>query len=129
MSLTPDPITYTELTFPDITGKTIGIYALCTFSGAAYVTGGIAANLMKLADVRTVDFNGFLKADFYGEDPYNAVSGIGTYRLIYSPVTDTLQIVSYITGLELASGAAIPTGIMTDTILVHAVWDRTTVRG
>jgi hypothetical protein len=129
MSVTPDPITYTELTFPDITGKTIGAYALLTFSGAAYTLGGIPANLMKFADVRTVDFNGFLKADFYGEDPYNAATGIGTYRYIYSPVTDTLQIVSYITGLELAAGSTLPAGVTSDTVLVHAVWDRTSTRG
>lgn len=129
MSLIPDPITYTELTFPDCTQKTIGAYALCTFSGAAYVSGGIAANLMKFADVRTVDFNGFLRAEFYGEEPFSTVTGNGQYSFYYSPVTDTLQIISRTTGLELAGGSAIPSGVLTDTILVHAVWDRTTVRG
>ena len=129
MSLVPDPITYTELTFPDITGKTLGAFALCTFSGAAYTLGGIAANLMKFADVRTVDFNGFLRAEYYGEEPFSAITGNGEYIFYYSPVTDTLQIISRVTGLELAAGAAIPAGVMTDTILVHAVWDRTTVRG
>jgi hypothetical protein len=124
-----DPISYTELTFPDITGKTIQAYALATFSGGAYTAGGIAANIIKFLDQRTVDFNGELRVEFYGEDPYNATTGIGTYRFIYSPVTDTLQIVSYITGLEVGAGAAIPSGVMLDTILVKITVDRTTVRG
>jgi hypothetical protein len=84
---------------------------------------------MKLLDVRTVDFNGELKVTFYGENPYNASTGVGTYRFIYSPVTDTLQIVSYITGLEVAAGAAVPTGVSTDTILVEVEVDRTSARG
>jgi hypothetical protein len=76
-----------------------------------------------------VDFNGELKVTFYGEDPYNATTGVGTYRFIYSPVTDTLQIVSYLTGLELAAGAAMPAGVLTDTILVEVEVDRTSTRG
>lgn len=129
MSIIPDPITYTELTFPDITGKTIRGWFLATFSGAAYVAGGIPANIMKLLDVRTVDFNGELRVEFYGEDPYSAVTGIGTYRFVYSPVTDTLQLVSYITGLEVAAGAAVPAGVLNDTVLMTFTVDRTSTRG
>ena len=128
-TLTPDPISYTEITFPDITGKTISGYFLATFSGAAYVAGGIPANIMKLLDVRTVDFNGELRVEFYGEDPYNATTGVGTYRFVYSPVTDTLQLVSYITGLEVAAGAAIPAGVTSDTVLVKVTVDRTSTKG
>jgi hypothetical protein len=128
-TLVQDPITYTELCFPDITGKTIQAWALATFTGAAYVTGGIPANVMKFLDVRTVDFNGELKCEFYGEDPYNATTGVGTYRFIYSPVTDTLQIVSYLTGLELAAGAAVPTGVTSDTVIMHVTVNRTTTQG
>lgn len=128
-TLTPDPISYTEITFPDITGKTIQGYFLATFSGAAYVAGGIPANIMKLLDVRTVDFNGELRVEFYGEDPYNATTGVGTYRFVYSPVTDTLQLVSYITGLEVAAGAAIPAGVTSDTVLVKVTVDRTSTKG
>ncbi|MGA2885890.1 MAG: hypothetical protein ABSE80_12145 [Halobacteriota archaeon] len=129
MSLIPDPISYTELTFPDHRGKSTAGWFLATFSGASYTLGGIPANIMKLLDVRTMDFNGELKVTFYGEDPYNATTGVGTYRFIYSPVTDTLQLVSYITGLEVAAGAAIPTGVTSDTVLVEVEVDRTTVRG
>jgi len=128
-TLTPDPISYTEITFPDITGKTIQGYFLATFSGAAYVAGGIPANIMKLLDVRTVDFNGELRVEFYGEDPYNATTGVGTYRFVYSPVTDTLQLVSYITGLEVAAGAAVPAGVTSDTVLVKVTVDRTSTKG
>ena len=124
-----DPITYTELTFPDITSKTIQGYFLATFNGAAYPLGGIPANIMKLLDVRTVDFNGELRVEFYGEDPYNATTGVGTYRFIYSPVTDTLQLVSYITGLEVVAGAAVPAGVTSDTVLVKVTVDRTSTRG
>jgi hypothetical protein len=128
-TLTPDPISYTEITFPDITGKTIQGYFLATFSGAAYVAGGIPANIMKLLDQRTVDFNGELRVEFYGEDPYNATTGVGTYRFVYSPVTDTLQLVSYITGLEVAAGAAVPAGVTSDTVLVKVTVDRTSTKG
>lgn len=128
-TLIADPITYTEITFPDITGKTIRGWFLATFSGAAYTLGGIPANIMKLLDVRTVDFNGELRVEFYGEDPYNATTGVGTYRFIYSPVTDTLQLVSYITGLEVAAGAAVPTGVTSDTVLMKFTVDRTSTKG
>ncbi len=129
ISLGVDPITYTELTFPDITGKTIRGWFLVTFNGVSYPLGGIPANVMKLLDVRTVDFNGELRVEFYGEDPYNATTGIGTYRFIYSPVTDTLQLVSYITGLEATVGAAVPTGVTSDTVLMTFTVDRTSTRG
>src|SRR6185295_6552041 len=127
-SITPDPITYTELCFPDITGKTIRAHVLVTFTGGAYVSGGIPANLLKFADVRTVDFNGFLRAEFYGENPYNQVSGVGAYTFYYSPVTDTLQIFRTTTGVELTAGAALPAGILSDTVLAEITWDRTTTR-
>ena len=84
---------------------------------------------MKLLDVRTVDFNGELRVEFYGEDPYNATTGVGTYRFVYSPVTDTLQLVSYITGLEVAAGAAVPAGVTSDTVLVKVTVDRTSTKG
>lgn len=128
-TLIPDPISYTTLTFPDITGATIQGYFLCTFSGAAYVAGGIPANVVKLLDSLTVDFNGELRVEFYGEDPYNTTNGHGTYRFVYSPVTDTLQLVSYITGLEVAAGAAVPTGVTSDVVLMKFTVDRTSTRG
>ncbi len=128
-TLGPDPITYTELTFPDITGKTIRGWFLATFNGPSYVLGGIPANIMKLLDVRTVDFNGELRVEFYGEDPYNATTGVGTWRFIYSPVTDTLQLVSFVTGLEAVAGAAVPAGVTSDTVLVCVTVDRTGTRG
>ena len=84
---------------------------------------------MKLLDVRTVDFNGELRVEFYGEDPYNATTGVGTYRFVYSPVTDTLQLVNYVTGLEATVGAAVPTGVTSDTVLMKVVVDRTSTRG
>ena len=129
MSLIPDPISYTEICYPYITGKTTRGWFLATFSGAAYTLGGIPANIMKLLDVRTVDFNGELSVRFYGEEPYNATTGVGTYRLVYSPVTDTLQLVSYLTGLEVAAGAAVPAGVTLDTVLVEVQVDRTSTRG
>lgn len=128
-TLLKDPISYTQLCFPDITGATIMGWFLVTFSGAAYPLGGIPANVMKLMDSLTVDFNGELRVEFYTEDPYNATNGNGTYRFIYSPVTDTLQLVSYITGLEVAAGAAVPTGVTSDTVLMKFTVNRTTTQG
>lgn len=124
-----DPITYTALCFPDITGATIRGWFLATFNGPSYVSGGIPANVIKLLDSLTVDVNAELRVEFYGEDPYNATTGVGTYRFIYSPVTDTLQLVSYITGLEVVAGAAVPAGVTSDTVLMTFTVNRTTTQG
>ena len=124
-----DPITYTELTFPDCTQKTIRGWFLCTFNGSSYPSGGIPANIMKLMDVRTCDFNGELRVEFYGEDPFNATTGVGNWRFQYSPVTDTLQLISYSTGLEATVGAAVPAGVTSDTVLMKFTVDRTSTRG
>jgi hypothetical protein len=76
-------------------------------------------------DARTVDFNGFLRCEVFGEDVITATVGGYTYH--YSPVGDVLQIT--LNGVELASGTAIPTAILNDTILFMATVNRTTVLG
>lgn len=84
---------------------------------------------MKFLDVRTCDFNGELKCEFYGEDPFNSSTGVGGWIFYYSPVTDTLQLINRITGLELAGGSAIPAGVTSDTVIMHCVVNRTTTQG
>ena len=81
--------------------------------------------LLQYADARTVDFNGFLRCEVFGEDVITATVGGYTYH--YSPVGDVLQIV--LNGVELATGAAIPAAVLNDTVLFMATWNRTTVLG
>ena len=82
--------------------------------------------LLQWLDARTVDFNGFLRCRVFGEDVITATTGLGVVYH-YSPVTDALQIV--INGIELASGAAIPVTVLSDTVLFEVSVNRTTVLG
>lgn len=125
MSLITSVISLSELTFPDITGKTIRAWGQVTFTPGTYVLGGLVMGLLQYADARTVDFNGFLRCEVFGEDVVTAT--VGGYQFHYSPVGDVLQIT--LNGVELATGVAIPTAVLNDTILFMATWDRTTVRG
>jgi len=119
-------ISLQELTFPDITGKTQGAWGTVSFGyGLNYTTGGIPMGLVLFADQRTVDFNGFLWCDVHDESAANDAT---LYTFRYVPATDTLQI--FVNGVELANGAALSTGLLIDSsVIFHAVWDRTTVRG
>jgi uncharacterized membrane-anchored protein len=120
-------ITLSEICFPDVTGKTIQAWLQVNFTPGTYTTGGLLMGLLAYADSRTVDFNGFLRASVWGEDVIT--STVGGYNYHYSPVGDLLQIVNATTGLELASGAAIPVQVLSDIVLCLAVWNRTTVLG
>src|ERR1035437_3956225 len=117
-------IILSEICHPDCTQKTLRSWGLVTFLTGAYTTGGIAMGLMQYLDVRTVDFNGFLKCDVWGEEPV----GSALYEYHYSPVGDVLQIFNA-NGTELPSGVAIPTLILNDIVLFECTVDRTTVRG
>jgi hypothetical protein len=117
-------IVLSEVCFPDITGKTIRSWGLVTFISGGYTTGGLNMGLYNFLDVRTVDFNGFLKCDVWGEEP----TGAALYEYHYSPVGDVLQIFNA-NGTELSSGVAIPTAVLVDIVLFEATVDRTSVRG
>jgi hypothetical protein len=80
-------ISLVELTFPDCSQKTIGMFGQVVMSNGTYVTGGIPMGLILFADARTVDYNGFLYCNVWDEE---AVSSLLTYK--YSPVNDVLQI-------------------------------------
>src|ERR1035437_5916782 len=123
MSSVNSVITLSELTFPDITGKTIQAWGQVNFSAGAYTAGGLVMGLLQYADARTVDFNGFLRCSAWGEDVVTAT--VGGYEYHYSPVGDLLQIT--LNGVELASGAAIPAAVLNDIVLFLAVWNSTTV--
>jgi hypothetical protein len=125
MSSVISVVSLSELTFPDITGKTIRAWGQVNFTPGSYVSGGLLMGLMAYADARTVDFNGFLRCEVFGEDVITATVGGYTYH--YSPVGDVLQIV--LNGVELATGAAIPAAVLNDTVLFMATWNRTTVLG
>ncbi len=132
-------ITLIELTFPDISGKTIGMFGQAVISPGTYVKGGLPMGLLLFADNRTVDFNGFLYCNVWDEE---AVTSLLFYK--YSPVNDVLQIFNS-SGTELATGAVInivdpplnpdaplvvsPTIPPQNQLLFEARFDRTTVRG
>ena len=119
-------ITLSEICFPDITGKVIRGWGQVIFTPGSYTTGGLTMGLLQWLDARTVDFNGFLRCRVFGEDVITATTGLGVVYH-YSPVTDALQIV--INGIELASGAAIPVTVLSDTVLFEVSVNRTTVLG
>jgi hypothetical protein len=109
----------TTLCFPDITGATLGAYGLATFAPGAYVAGGVPFGLVQYADARTIDFNGFLMCQLLDE-----TQEVNQYTFKYIPSSDVVQI--FLNGTELANG--IPINI-TDPVLFHAVWNRTTTLG
>jgi hypothetical protein len=119
-------VTLSELTHPDITGKSLRSWGVVTINPGGYTSGGIPFGLMQYADQRTVDFNGFLRCEVYGEEPKNNII-LATIAYRYTPVTDSLQIFN--NGVELAGGSAIPVSVLSDTLLFEAQWDRTSVRG
>src|SRR6202521_2625795 len=119
-SSTPAKLTLTELCFPDITGKTIRAWGLVNLVPGGYVTGGIPFGLVLFADVRTVDFNGFLRCEVYGEEPVNNIIGT-SYTYHYSPVNDALQIFN--NGVELGSTTTLPLAVLADVLLFEATWN------
>ena len=111
----------TTLLFPDITGGSIGAYFNVTFTAGTYTSGGVPVGLMAWADQQTIDFHCFLICAFYNES-YDGASTVYTFR--YIPTTDTVVI--YSSGVELASGNAVA---ITDSVIAHAVFNRTTTLG
>lgn len=128
-----------EFTFPDVTSKTISIWGQVAISTGNYLTGGIPFGLIAFADARTVDFNGFLQCTVWDEEPLTSTTGQWQYH--YSPTTDTLQIFSTVTGLEMANNTPLPITdpsvnvdsapfeTQADLLMFSAVFDRTSVRG
>ena len=131
-------VSLVELTFPDITGKTIRMWGQVVIGAGTYLKGGIPMGLLQFADNRTVDFNGFLRCEVWDEEQ---VSSLLDYH--YSPANDTLQI--FLAGVEYTNGATInltdpaigpdaplqtsPIVPQTNLLMFEAPFDRTTVRG
>ena len=124
MSSVVSQVTLTELTWPDITGKTIKGWGTVAFSAGTYLVGGLAMGLLLWLDARTCDFNGFLKCTVVGDNP-STPGVLYTYR--YSPVGDVLQI--YLNGTELTAGTTLPAAVTGDTLVFEVTVDRTTTRG
>jgi hypothetical protein len=124
MSSVISTITLTELTWPDITGKTIKGWGTVSFSAGTYLVGGIAMGLFNWLDSRTCDVNGFLNCTVVGDNP-TTPGVLYTYR--YSPVGDVLQV--YLNGTELTAGTTLPAAVTGDTVVFEVTVDRTTVRG
>jgi hypothetical protein len=125
-SSVPASITLTELCFPDITGKVIRAWGLVTVTPGGYTVGGIPMGLFPFLDARTVDVNGILLCEVYGEEPINNVIGT-SYTYHYSPVNDSLQILN--NNVELAASQTIPLAVLADVLLFEASVDRTSTRG
>lgn len=125
MSSVISTITLTELTFPDFSSKVQRAYGQVNFTSGTYTTGGLPMGLLAFADARTVDYNGFLRCEVWGEDVITA--SVGGYQFHYSPVGDVLQIL--LNGTELSNGVAIPVNVLNDIVMFEAAWDRTTARG
>lgn len=125
MSSVVSIVTLSEVTFPDIAGKTIRAWGQVSFSPGTYVNGGLVMGLLNFADGRTVDFNGFLRCKIWGEEPVTAT--VGGYSYHYSPVGDVVQVLY--NGVELVTGASIPVQVLNDIVLFLATWNRTTVLG
>jgi hypothetical protein len=133
IAVTPFPVTFSStgallilsgLCFPDCTGAIIRAWGLATLTPGGYPTGGIPFGLVNFLDVRTVDFNAFLKCDVYGEEPLNTTTSGITYH--YSPTNDALQI--FFNGVEFANNQTVPLGILADVLLFECWVDRTSTR-
>lgn len=118
-------VTLNELTFPDITGKTITAWGTVVFGAGTYFTGGIPFGLVAFADSRTINHGGFLDATVKSENPISATTNLYTY--LYSPANDLIQIIVRSTGTELAGGL-LPAAVLADNIIFHAEWDRTVTK-
>lgn len=124
-SSVPSSISLSQLCFPDCTGAVIRAWGLVTLTPGGYTVGGIPFGLMNFLDVRTVDFNAFLKCDVYNEEPLTANSAGITYH--YSPVNDSLQI--FFGGVEFTASQTIPSAVLSDVLLFQCWVNRTTVVG
>lgn len=114
-------ITLKEVTFPDVTGKTIRIFGTLATDTGNYATGGVAAGLKAFLALRTLDVKGIL--DVQIKDP-NVVAGNQiTYN--YIPASDLLQVFS--AGVEATNAAPIPNN--SHVLNFVATLDRTTVKG
>jgi hypothetical protein len=116
--------TLTELCFPDCTGKSIRAWGIVSLTNSGYTLGGIPLGMYNFLDVRTVDVNGILQVEVYGEEP---VPPGTNYSYHYSPVNDALQI--FFNNVELANGQALAPAILNDFLLFEAQIDRTSTRG
>jgi hypothetical protein len=86
--------------------------------------------MFNFLDVRTVDVNGILNVEVYGENPYGTnanTSVLPGYTYHYSPANDALQI--FYAGVELLASQTIPAGVLADQLLFEAQVDRTSTRG
>ena len=118
----------TEITFPDVTGKTIKGWGTVTFKAGTYVNGqGVPMGLLNWLDQRTISINGLLRCEVYTEEPYVANTS-GLYFYGYSPTTDSIQIFNVVGGTEIASGA-LPAVVLADVCLFEVTVDRTSARG
>ena len=128
-------ITLTEVTFPDVTGRTIKAWGQVVMTAGQYITNGLPMGLLAFADARTIDFNGFLRCDVWDEEKVSTL-----YQYKYNPVQDSLQI--FLSGTELPAGTAVPVTDpavgnvdspvvtnQTNLLMFEATFDRTTVRG
>lgn len=115
--------------YTTIDQKTITIWAQVTISAGVYLVGGIPFGLVSLARSLTIDDATFLAARVVSEKQVPFTGTYFNYR--YYPTTDYLQIFQQTTSsgvvtatTELTASAIIPSGVINDTIVVEAVYNR-----
>jgi hypothetical protein len=119
-----------EICFPDVRGKSIAAWGLVTITPGGYTVGGVPMGMLNFLDVRTVDINGILRVEVFGEEPYGTninTSVLPGYTYHYSPVNDGLQIMY--AGVELLQSQTIPAGVLADVLLFEAQVNRTSTLG
>ena len=121
-------VTYAALVAgPSIDSKTITLWLQVAFSQGYYTVGGVAAGLKAYASAQGISANAqFLEARFSSEAPVlNSGLSLPTqadYTYKYIPTTDNIQIL--VNGVEFTPSEPIPPGVLNDTIVLAAVWNR-----
>lgn len=124
-------MTYAALVpgYTSIDQKTITTWSQLTIGSGVYAVGGVPAGLVALARSLTVDDTTFLQATVTSELTTPATGTAFYYR--YVPSTDKIQIYqqTYASGVitattELTGSSIIPAGVLTDVIVVEAIYNR-----
>ncbi len=129
MALNWPTITFAQLTLgPSIDSKTITAWLQVQFGAGYYTVNGVPSGLQAYVSALGIDDVNFLAAYFSSEVTTNnrdgsslPVSGGFTYK--YIPSTDKIQIFTS-NGVELSASEAIPLGVISDVIVLQAIYNR-----
>jgi hypothetical protein len=108
---------------PSIDSKTISLWLQIAFAAGYYTVGGVPAGVAAYAVGQTVDSAQFLAAYVGTEATRTSSPAVGSYRYLYIPSTDKFQIFDS-SNAELGASAAIPAGVLNDTIVGQFIYNR-----